>query len=110
MKRVVIEDLQPGMVLAKPVVNGAGLPVVAAGAQLDSTMIQRLSTLAVTAVYVEGESGDTAGQTLAELAAGLERRFRGVVQDPVQRLIFERLLAHLRSTRGMLDPDRSADR
>ncbi len=35
MKRVILTELLPGMVLAKPVTNSAGLPVVAEGAVLD---------------------------------------------------------------------------
>ena len=38
MKRVEIDELLPGMVLAKPVTNASGLPVVALGAELDRSM------------------------------------------------------------------------
>lgn len=103
MKRVVIDELTPGMRLAKPVTNANGLPVVAAGAELDSSIIDRLGRLGLASVYVEGEAGDTAGKTLAELQAELEHRFRGVKQDPVQQKILQHLASHLRSVHGVHD-------
>lgn len=101
MKRVVIDELLPGMVLAKPVTNTAGLPVLAAGAELDSPMIDRLQQLGLTSVYVEGGAEDSTGKTLAELEAELEHRFRNVLQDPLQALILRQMRAHLRATHGL---------
>lgn len=107
MKRVLIDGLMPGMILAKPVTNGSGLPVVAAGAELDSAIIQRLGNLGLNSVYVEGEADDADGKTLAELQADLEHRFRGVDQDPVQRMILQRLKHHLVSSHGVREQDGS---
>jgi hypothetical protein len=45
MKRVVIEELLPDMVLVKPVTNANGLPIVAVGTMLDALMIERLQRL-----------------------------------------------------------------
>lgn len=45
MKRVILTDLLPGMVLAKPGANSAGLPVVAERAVLDDVMIARFKNL-----------------------------------------------------------------
>jgi hypothetical protein len=101
MKRVVIDELLPGMVLAKSVTNTAGLPVVAAGAELDRSMIDRLQQLGLTLVYVEGDAGDTTGKTLAELEAELEHRFRRVLQDSLQALILRQIRDHLRATHGL---------
>lgn len=107
MKRVIMEELLPGMILAKSITNSTGLPVVPAGAELDSPIIERLASLGLTSVYVVGESGDRAGKTLAELQADLEHRFRGVGQDPVQRMIVQRLKALLAATHGVREQDPS---
>ena len=64
MKRVVIEELTTGMILAKPVTNNAGLVVLPVGAELDEATLSRLQRLGLTSVYVEGESGDASGKTL----------------------------------------------
>lgn len=109
MKRVVIDELLPGMVLAKAVTNAAGLPVVAAGAELDGSIIERLRRLGLTAVYVDGDAGDTTGKTLAELEAELEHRFRKVLQDPLQVNILRHIRDHLRATHGMQEQKGSAD-
>jgi len=107
MKRVVLEELLPGMVLAKAIMNATGLPVVPAGAELDSPIIARLASLGLTSIYVEGESGDRNGKTLAELQADLEHRFRSVNQDPVQRMIAQRLTMLLTSQHGVHGQDPS---
>jgi adenine deaminase len=89
------------MVLAKPVVNANGLPIVAAGTILDAAMIERLRQMELTSVYVEGDALDSGGQTLAELEAELDHRFRHVAQDPIQKLILRTLRTHLRATHGV---------
>ena len=105
MKRVVINELSPGMVLAKPVTNTAGLPVLGAGAELDSSLIDRLQRLGLTSVYVEGGAEDSTGKTLAELEAELEHRFRYVLQDPLQALIFRQMRDHLRANHGLQEQE-----
>ena len=98
MKRVAIEELLPGMSLAKAVTNANGLPVVAAGTTLDGVMIDRLQRLGLTSVYIEGDPGDAGGKTLTELEAELEHRFRRVAHDPVQQMILRALRKHLHAT------------
>jgi hypothetical protein len=100
MKRVVMMELLPGMVLAKPVTNSSGLPVVPAGAELDEGMIDRLKRLDLASVYVEGEADSAGGKTLAELEAELEHRFRQVAQDSLQQRILSAIREHLRRTHG----------
>jgi hypothetical protein len=98
MKRVVIEELLPGMTLSKAVTNSNGLPIVAAGTILDGSMIERFRQMGLTSVYVEGDAGDAGGKTLTELEAELEHRFRHVAHDPVQQMILLTLRKHLHAT------------
>jgi hypothetical protein len=102
MKRVVIEELLPGMILAKPVMNANGLPIVAAGAMLDGSMIKRLQRLELASVYVEGDLEDSGGKTLTELEAELNSRFRRVAHDPIQHMILRTLRNHLHTTHGTI--------
>ena len=92
MKRVVIEELTTGMILAKPVTNNAGLVVLPVGAELDEATLSRLQRLGLTSVYVEGEAGDASGKTLDELEAELDHR-----------LLREAIRLHLRTTHGISD-------
>ena len=101
MKRVVSHELLPDMILARPVTNANGLPIVAAGTILDAVMIERLRQMGLASVYVEGDALDSGGKTLAELEGELEHRFRQVVQDPIQQLILRTLRTHVRATHGM---------
>lgn len=100
MKRVVIQELLPGMVLVKPVTNTNGLPIVAVGTILDAAMIERLQRMELPSVYVEGDTADSGGKTLMELEAELDHRFRHVAQDPLQQLILRSLRTHLHASRG----------
>ena len=109
MKRVRIDELLPGMILAKPATNASGLPVVTLGAELDHSVIDRLRQLGLTSIYVEGGAGDTTGKTLTELDAELEHRFRKVHQDPVQRMIQQQLHEHLRTTHGAHEQEESTN-
>jgi hypothetical protein len=102
MKRVGIEELLPGMILAKPVTNANGLPIVAVGTTLDGFIIERLQRLELASVYVEGNPEDSNGKTLTELEAELELRFRKVAQDPVQQIILRTLRTHLRATHSTI--------
>lgn len=89
MKRVVIEELITGMILAKSVTNNAGLVVLPTGAELDEATLARLQRLGLTSVYVEGQAGDANGKTLGELEAELDHRFRLVAHDPDQSQLRE---------------------
>ena len=101
MKRVVVYELLPDMVLARPITNSNGLPIVAAGTILDTTLIERLQQLGLPSVYVEGDALDSGGKTLDELEAELDHRFRHVAHDPIQQLILRTIRMHLRATHGM---------
>jgi len=101
MKRVVVYELLPDMVLARPLTNSNGLPIVAAGTILDTALIERLQQMGLPSVYVEGDALDSGGKTLDELEAELDHRFRHVAHDPIQQLILRTLRTHLRATHGM---------
>jgi hypothetical protein len=101
MKRVVVYELLPDMVLARPVTNANGLPIVAAGTILNAALIERLQELGLPSVYIEGDALDSGGKTLAELETELDHRFRHVAHDPIQQLILRTLRTHLRATHGM---------
>jgi hypothetical protein len=101
MKRVVAYELLPEMILARPITNSNGLPIVAAGTILDTALIERLQQMGLPSVYVEGDALDSGGKTLEELEAEIDHRFRHVADDPIQQLILRTLRTHLRATHGM---------
>ncbi len=83
MKRVPLADVEPGMILAKPVTSLAGQVIVPAGRSLDASLLARLRDMELASVHVEnrpGEEGDPV-QSLAELEQALDHRFRRVAGD-----------------------------
>lgn len=100
MKRMPIEQLTPGMVLAKPANNAAGQMILPAGTSLDAPLIARLQDMGLTSAHVENSPGEEGApvQTLAELEQALDRRFRRVTEDPELTRIREAVRRHLRAT------------
>lgn len=102
VRRIPIDQVKPGTVLAKAVTSAAGLPVLAAGMELTERMIVHLERMGVAAVYVEGPPGEDREpvKTLAELDRELDQRFRKVAADPVQVLIRETVRRHVHARHG----------
>lgn len=98
MKRIPIDDAKPDMVLARPVTNPSGLPIMPAGATLDSPTIERLGRMGIAAVYVVMDAAGPGEKTLPELEADLAKRFRRVAKDQTLQLVHRVCLNHLRKT------------
>jgi len=52
MPRIALDKLQPGMKLAKPVMNQSGLVVLAEGAELTTTLIEKIHDMEFVGVFV----------------------------------------------------------
>jgi len=100
MMRIPLDQATPGMVLAKPVTNPTGLPILPAGTELDADLIRRLDKLNQYAVYVEGGAAVENHQTLAELEEALNQRFQKVADDPTQVMIREAVRRLLHASRA----------
>ncbi len=97
MKKVLLHEAVPGMILAKPITGASGLVVAAAGLMLDEKMIAHLEKMGKTAVHVEGALGEEAGKSLEDLERELNARFRKVEGDPELTRIREAIRRDLRS-------------
>ena len=90
MQRVALNLVQPGMVLAKPILNEDGMPLCAEGTVLSDVLIERLQRMNVTTVVLKGNPVDT-GQgikTPEEKVAEMKQRFVRVAAQPhMQRLM-----------------------
>ena len=82
MKRIPLEQAKPGMVLAKPVINSAGMIVVAAGMALDEPRLAHLARRGTATVCVEGAAGDGELKSLEDLERELDARFRKLDEEP----------------------------
>lgn len=102
MKRIPVTAAEIGMVLARPLLNQAGLTVVTAGTELDEQLVRRLERMGLSAIYVEGAAEAGGGTSLADREAQLDKRFRQVAEDPVQQMIREVVRAQLRRSYAVL--------
>lgn len=108
MKRVPLDGAEPGMVLAKPVINQTGVTVLPAGTELDQDLLKRLDRMNLTAVYVEGTASATGARSPAELEQEMAQRFRKVAGDPTQVMIREAVRRHLHAVQQAAQAEAAA--
>ena len=93
MQSIPIALVEAGMVLARDVVrqdHPDGPPVCGKGMILTDNLLERLRTMGIKSLVVDGHPVDVAGeQSLAELLAALEARFRKVEHDPLMMQLRE---------------------
>lgn len=93
MKRVTIDKIEDGMILAKEIRGRSGNVLLNKGVVLNSFMGRRLKNWDILFVYVEGES-DTPGDQCEEQVSPqeikkiLEDKFSLVMHDPVMKQVF----------------------
>ncbi|MDX9714230.1 MAG: hypothetical protein RBT37_02260 [Dissulfurispiraceae bacterium] len=96
MPKIPVDKLMPGVVLAKPVLNEAGMVLLAQGTEIKAAHIDRLLNMNVQAVYIEGESAPDRPKD--EVLAELEARFSKTINEPhmlMLKKIFESRIEEL---------------
>ncbi|HQG32075.1 MAG TPA: hypothetical protein PLA83_09105 [Deltaproteobacteria bacterium] len=89
MQKLSINDIKPGMVLAKPVMSDKGMPLCTEGTELTDKLIDRLREMNISTLTVKGHPVDTgvpdktAEKKIQEMAA----RFAHVEGDPLMEQI-----------------------
>ena len=79
MRRVEIDDLSPGDIVANPVVNDKGMVILPKGIKLTPSLIGRLDRWGVTEAEIEGEDPNAPPpKTTEELLCSLDERFSDV--------------------------------
>jgi hypothetical protein len=73
MQRVPIEDLKPGMVVAKAITNESGMVLLSEGTSLTDSLITRLGRMDLTHISIEGAS--SSDKSKEQLLGELEQRF-----------------------------------
>ena len=96
MIKVMPDKLQPGMRLAKPVMNKAGMALLGEGTELTETWIARIQDMALEgAIYVEGKLEMEV--PMEEMLAALERRFQSAQGNPRMEIIKSAAEKHIRN-------------
>lgn len=97
MQKLPISLARPGMVLAKPVARADGIAVAAQGTELSQALLDRLDTMGVDAVVVEGNpvnlegaAGDISYEKRAERLDYLFRKHAGDAwMQQIKKLLYD---------------------
>jgi hypothetical protein len=89
MQKVPIHLAEPGMVVAKPIVNDKGIQLVAEETVLTDSILSRLKKMQISFVMLKGSPVGDAGPdaTAAEEIRLLNERFSHVSGDPLMERI-----------------------
>ncbi|MDD5675321.1 MAG: hypothetical protein PHC61_14215 [Chitinivibrionales bacterium] len=93
MKRILVENIGDGMLLAKEVLGPSGNVLLNKGTAVNAAMGRRLKNWGILFVYVEGEEELQTAQAVAQLSpdqilALLENKFSAVINNPIMKKIF----------------------
>lgn len=74
MRRITIDDMQAGMVVAKPIMNEGGMVMLSEGTTLTDSLISRIGRMELSHIYIVGDA--PGAKTCAERLVDLDRRFK----------------------------------
>lgn len=74
MIRIAVNNLKPGMKLAKPVQNECGIVFISEGTELTFSTIERLMVMGVSTVMIEGQK--TQSKSKEEVLEEVNARFK----------------------------------
>lgn len=97
MKKILVDEIENGMILAKDVNGTSGNALLGKGTALTNTMGRRLKNWGIPFVYIEGEEdspeeSEDSTVSLEEIKAELEQRFEGVLKIPRMTELFNAVL------------------
>lgn len=93
MLRVSINQLKPGMRLAKPVLNDSGMVLLPEGSELAQPMIERLNVAGISFVFIEGKIEPL--KPLNEVLEEVNERFKKTENERHMDLLKKVLIEHL---------------
>jgi len=95
MLKRLIENVEPGQKLLRPAATRAGVILVQPGEVLTEALIERLKSVGVDTVVIEGPP--ELDKTLDEAIAQVEQRFVGHEEDPWMMALQDIALRQLRA-------------
>ncbi len=91
--RVPINNLKPGMRLAKPILNDSGIVLIAEGTDLTFSLIQRLMSMGLSSVVIEGKRAQTKPKEI--VLKELSERFKKTEDKEYMNLLKEVMIEHI---------------
>lgn len=102
MQRILMAQAGPGMILAKEILNPEGLVLCGAGTELSPALIERLLSLDIVDVTVEGHPVHIEGEkTLQEELQEVDLRFQRVEDIVPLMYLKKRIQARLAASRRL---------
>ena len=101
IKKISVEQAQPGMILAQEVVRDNGVLLCTKGTALTDKLLSMLKRLNFETVRIEVGSTESPAERAERLAreeAQLDHRFSRVASDPVLAALKQALLKRIRET------------
>jgi hypothetical protein len=98
MPRLTPDNLKPGMILSKPVINANGVVMLAEGTELTASLIDKIDGMDIEAVSVKG--APQSGATLEQMMDELNKRFKGVEKAPYMDIIKKAVREHIEELYG----------
>ena len=93
MLKVSLEAIAPGAVLAKPIINDAGIVLIAAGVEVYEPLRRKMASMGITEVFIVGRR--TPDVSKAEFIARVNKAFVKTEEDPRMAAMKSALLAHI---------------
>lgn len=93
MLRISVESVEPGAVLAKPIVNDAGITLIAAGVEVTELLRERLISMGIAEVFVIVRQVPDIPKE--EFIAKVNATFTKTGGDPRMAAMKRALLAHI---------------
>ena len=93
MKKIPVDKIEDGMILAKPLMGSSGNILLNEGVVLKQSMISRLKNWDVPLVTVQSDQ-ETVEETAAPVAVefkteALDAVFSNVIKNPIMKIIYE---------------------
>jgi hypothetical protein len=93
LAKLAAERLEPGMVLARPVMNKSGMIMLGEGTELTDNLIEKIRDMGIESVHVQGMSQPDV--PLEALLAALDARFSHVEKDHLMAMIKRLMKEHI---------------
>jgi hypothetical protein len=85
LQRIPVDELKPGMVVARAITNDSGMVLLSEGTELTDSLITRLNRMDLRSIFVAG--APATGKSREEMLEELDARFRKTEKEPHMGLI-----------------------
>jgi hypothetical protein len=92
-KKISLSDLEPGMVIVKPITMKNGMVVLGEGVELTQTWIERVQEMDIDGVYIDAPQEQK--MTKEDAVAQLDARFQPVAERPYMNRLKSIIRKHI---------------